>query len=86
MTILRTKKRRSYGRELDVEVYIWRGQDGRGGEMCRGCGQEKEIANHAENCKEFEQRIGRKMEGWWTDRRRTSRNNKDNRRRTEDRQ
>ena len=44
---------------------IWRGQDGRGGEMCRGCGQEKEIAKHAENCKEFEKRIGRKMEGWW---------------------
>ena len=33
--------------------------------MCRGCGQEKEIAKHAENCKEFEKRIGRKMEGWW---------------------
>ena len=23
---------------------IWRGQDSRGGEMCRGCEQEKEIA------------------------------------------
>ena len=33
--------------------------------MCRGCGQEKEIAKHAENCREFEKRIGRKMEGWW---------------------
>ena len=33
--------------------------------MCRGCAQEKEIAKHAENCKEFEKRIERKMEGWW---------------------
>ena len=60
MTVLRTKKRRSYGRELDVEVY-----GGVKTEMCRGCGQEKEITKLAENCKEFEKRIGRKMEGWW---------------------
>ena len=65
---------------------IWRGQESRGGEMCRGCGQEKEIAKHAENCKEFEKRIGRKMEETdWTDRRRTTGNNKDDRRRTEER-
>ena len=44
---------------------IWRGQDSRGGEMCRGCGQGKENAQHAENWKEFEKRTGIKMERWW---------------------
>ena len=33
--------------------------------MCRGCGQEKENAQHAENCKEFERRTEIKMERWW---------------------
>ena len=40
-------------------------QKWRGGEMCRGCGQEKENAQHVENFKEFEKRIGIKMEWWW---------------------
>ena len=60
MTVLRTKKRRSYGRGLDVEVY--------GGVKtveAAGCAEGEEIAKHAENCKEFEKKIGRKMEGWW---------------------
>ena len=46
---------------------IWLGQDSRGGEMCRGCGQEKENAQHPENCKEFEKRTGIKKERWWMD-------------------
>ena len=29
---------------------------------CRGCGQEKENAQRAENCKEFEKRTGIR---WW---------------------
>ena len=44
---------------------IWRGQESRGGEMCRGCGQEKENGQHAENYNEFERRTGIKMERWW---------------------
>ena len=52
---------------------MWKYMAGsRDGKMCRGCGQEKEIAKHAENCKEFEKKIGGKggrvVDGTdWTD-------------------
>ena len=57
MTVLRTKKRRSYGREP------WKYMAGQRCQRRRVV--QREIAKHAENCKEFEKRIGRKMEGWW---------------------
>ena len=52
MTVLRMKKRRSYRRELNVEVYG--GVKTVEAERCaEGVGgQEKEIAKHAENCKQ----------------------------------
>ena len=47
------------------EYMVWRGQDSRGGEVCRGCGWEKGNAQHAEKGKGFEKRTGIKMERGW---------------------